>query len=255
MCSKKEEQLTIKLIEYLQNINANVGDRLPSERNLAGHLNVSRNTLRSVVKMLQAQGVLEVKPGSGYYLKTTDNLDELLIPSSATDGKKRITEQLEAFFLFEPEAVALATVRMNDDSLKKLEECVIALSQAFLENNTERMTFHHKEFHQKISKGTGNRAIEQMLQRLELTYVLVSNVVSQISAEERNHIFARHVNIFNAIKERNPEQARKNSQDMIKTISQYLSHFEGVQLPKIIQDKLQQEKIDKNSAPFLPEEH
>ena len=42
-----------------------VGQRLPSERELCGKLDVSRNSLREALKELRARGVIETRRGSG----------------------------------------------------------------------------------------------------------------------------------------------------------------------------------------------
>lgn len=45
-----------------------VGDRLPSERELAVKFNVSRMTLRQAIQNLADEGILERKIGSGTYV-------------------------------------------------------------------------------------------------------------------------------------------------------------------------------------------
>ena len=46
-----------------------VGDRLPAERELAIEYEVSRPTVREAVIALEVQGIVEVRLGSGAYLK------------------------------------------------------------------------------------------------------------------------------------------------------------------------------------------
>lgn len=48
-----------------------IGERLPSERDLAERFNVSRMTLRQAITMLVEEGVLERKVGSGTYVAST----------------------------------------------------------------------------------------------------------------------------------------------------------------------------------------
>jgi GntR family transcriptional regulator, transcriptional repressor for pyruvate dehydrogenase complex len=46
------------------------GDRLPAERELARQLQVSRSSLREALSMLELQGSVEIRLGSGVYVAT-----------------------------------------------------------------------------------------------------------------------------------------------------------------------------------------
>jgi len=237
MCQNEEQRIIKELLVFLKDETFQVGSRLSSERNLAEQFKTSRSTLRNAFKTLMANGILEVKPGSGYYLKTKDKLDDLL-NQHQPDKKNQISESLEAFYLFEPQAVALATERMSTEALKSLEVCIVDLSKAILVPNFDKIVESHKRFHHIIVQALGNDFIVKTLQRFELTYVMVSNMMSQASIEQRNRLFALHVNQFKAIKDRNPERAKTASEEMIMSTSVLLAHYEGIKIPRLINDKL-----------------
>ena len=233
-----ESQLIQDLKEYLQGEKIKVGDRLPSERKMAEILGSSRNSVRNAIKMIQAKGILEVKPSSGYYLKSKSNLEGLLGISDANKEKGWITDQLEVFYLFEPQAVMLATRRMSEGEIKELEDCLVKLSKAILENNLVGIVSSHKGFHEIVARGTGNKAIIQMMQRLELTYQLIADIFQKISKEEREEIFALHVNLFNSISARDRKKAFELSQEMVLCTSGLLNRFKGIDLPDCIREAL-----------------
>ena len=233
MHQQQEQKVIRELLNYLNDDKQTIGVRLPSERKLTEQLSTSRSTLRSALKTLQGKGVLEVKAGSGCYLKSKNEI-EALLNNNQTDDKSQISDSLEAFYLFEPIAVAIATDRMDADTLKSLEQCIVDLSVAILVPDIDKIVENHKNFHKIIIKSTGNNFIATTLQRFELTYVLVSNMMSQASIEQRNRIFALHVNLFQAIKDRNPEKAKSASEDMIMSTSILLAQYEGIELPKVI---------------------
>lgn len=237
MHQQKEQKVFRELLNYLKDDKQTIGIRLPSERKLTEQLSTSRSTLRSALKTLQAKGILEVKAGSGCYLKSKDEI-ETLLNSNQPDNKSQISESLEAFYLFEPIAVALATNRMDDSTLKSIEQCIVDLSVAILAPDIDKIVESHKNFHKIIIVSTANSFITKTLQRFELTYVLISNMISQASIEQRNKFFALHVNLFQAIKERDPEKSKKASEAMIMSNSILLAHYEGIRLPKIISDKV-----------------
>jgi len=238
MSLNKESQLIQDLKAYLQSDDIKIGDRLASERALAEILGSSRNSVRNTIKMFQAKGILEVRPSSGYYLKTKSALENLLVAKDENEEKGWITDQLEAFYLFEPQAVMLATSRMSEEDIKTLEKCLVLLSKAILENNAREIVSNHKAFHEIIAGGTGNKAIFQMMQRLEYTYALIADIISKISQEEREAIFARHANLFQSISARDKVKSFDLSREMVLSISDLLNRFEGVELPDSIKEEL-----------------
>lgn len=66
-------KVTAEIIEALrQDITTSrlpVGTRLPSERDLAAQFNVSQPTIREVVRVLDAMGLVEVRHGSGAWVR------------------------------------------------------------------------------------------------------------------------------------------------------------------------------------------
>ena len=57
------EEAVEQIAERIKSGDLHVGDRLPSERELAGIMRISRPTLREAVKTLVEAGVLEVRRG------------------------------------------------------------------------------------------------------------------------------------------------------------------------------------------------
>ncbi|MCD8138496.1 MAG: FCD domain-containing protein [Planctomycetaceae bacterium] len=60
------------ILDYIRVHSCGLDERLPSERQLAQKLDISRNSLREAMKTLEALGVIEIKRGSGMYLRKTD---------------------------------------------------------------------------------------------------------------------------------------------------------------------------------------
>lgn len=62
-----------------------IGDRLPSERDLADHFEVSRMTLRQAVTLLVEEGILERRVGSGTYVSSHRVRDKMRGTTSFTE--------------------------------------------------------------------------------------------------------------------------------------------------------------------------
>jgi len=231
MCAKKEDRLINELISYLKRAEIEEGERLPSEREMAAMLGASRNTLRNAAKALQAFGVLEVKAGSGYYLKSKLNLDDCIISNNKETEDQRIADQLEAFYHIESMLVSLATDKINENEIKILEEKIVELSHAILESQPQKIIKTHRNIYQQITLVSGNKTLMQILEKFELMFHAVALMLSKVSLEERNDIFAAHVNLLNAIKNKDPKQAGNNTRKLIYLLAQLISRHQGIKIP------------------------
>ena len=68
----KENKNVRSLLAYISKKGFSVGDKLPPERELAEQLGISRNSLREALKVLEAMDVLEIRHGSGIFLRKED---------------------------------------------------------------------------------------------------------------------------------------------------------------------------------------
>ena len=65
------QQSLLKQVEQtIERLGIQAGDRLPAERQLARTLNVSRNSLRRLLHSLEGRGLVDIRKGSGTFLKT-----------------------------------------------------------------------------------------------------------------------------------------------------------------------------------------
>jgi DNA-binding FadR family transcriptional regulator len=93
-----------------------VGSRIPIEPQLAQLLGVSRGTVREAVKTLVSRGLLEVRQGSGTYVRSGFD------PSSSLQKMRlaSLRDQFEVRRALEVEAARLAAVRHTARDLRRL---------------------------------------------------------------------------------------------------------------------------------------
>ncbi len=130
-----------------------IGDRLPSERDLAGRYDVSRPTIREAVIALEVDGLVEVKTGSGVYVRAT-------VPPAggARPADVGMFELLEARRIVESEAAALAAQRIDDGELETLR-ALIAEMDAENKRDVEMSEDADRRFHLAIAGATRNSAL------------------------------------------------------------------------------------------------
>ncbi|WP_444459848.1 GntR family transcriptional regulator [Rhodobacter capsulatus] len=62
------ERLRTALLEMIRELNLSLGDRLPTEKEMAERFQVSRPTLREALKLLEQEAVIDVHQGKGRFL-------------------------------------------------------------------------------------------------------------------------------------------------------------------------------------------
>ena len=125
------------------------GDKLPSERDLANMLNVSRPSIREAMIALEVSGVIEVRTGSGIYVCRDQSVP------IADEGVGPF-EILEMRLLVEPAACALAAERITNEQLARLQQLYRELERS---NGTQQMEAFDEQFHNLIGEATENTAI------------------------------------------------------------------------------------------------
>jgi len=116
------EHLAARLLDYVEVTGLRVGDRLPSERDLAGALRVSRASVRQATVALEVRGTLEVRHGDGIYLRSLPNDSGHLM--ELMTQRHRLPAILEAREALETQLAALAAVRRTEADLAAMDRAL-----------------------------------------------------------------------------------------------------------------------------------
>jgi len=147
------------------------GDRLPSERDLATALRMSRATLREAVRVLADAGVLEVRAGSGGGIFVASDYVPLELVKSKSDLRLgEVAGVLEARRLFEPRVAQLAALNAREEDFAEMAR-TIERQQALLADGEvlaqeDRFLQLDMQFHLRIGRSTGNSTIVSMMRTL-----------------------------------------------------------------------------------------
>jgi DNA-binding FadR family transcriptional regulator len=158
-------QIYEKISDMIQSGEFLPGDRLPSERALAESFNVSRPPLREAIIALEVMGLVEVKPGSGVYVKEQTQ-KEAHNTARAPEDLPGPFEILEARMQFEADAAALAAERISNNELQLLSQLLNALKQHNQDKDAEAAEKVDQQFHKVIAESCRNSAITSTIQWL-----------------------------------------------------------------------------------------
>ncbi len=149
------EMVVQRILDLVKTGQISAGDKLPSERDLAEQLDVSRPTVREALRALSILGVLEIRHGGGVFV-TALNAEELLSPLDffVSLNAQNMAELFDARIYFEPMLAGLAAERLTDAALERLA----ALVAAQLSDPEDADMFHDTdvEFHKTILEASGN---------------------------------------------------------------------------------------------------
>ena len=183
-----------------------IGDRLPAERELAQRFSVSRQTIREAVIALEVDGVLEVVPGSGVYVRSIHAKLELTV-----NAQMSAFEILEARALFEGEAAALAARNIDDDQIFELEQLLEQLRET-LKQDVELSENVDRKFHTAIAKATNNSAVRSVVESLWSAQAQSKQAARLFERARTSGIEPRmeeHEAILKAIKDHDAAEARR----------------------------------------------
>jgi GntR family transcriptional repressor for pyruvate dehydrogenase complex len=108
------EQLVRRLLDYVEEAGLVPGQQLPSERELATRLGVSRTSVRQALVALEVQGVVGRRHGGGTFLASPDRQDAV---ATLRKRRQRLPDVLEAREALEVKIAELAATRRTDDDL------------------------------------------------------------------------------------------------------------------------------------------
>lgn len=198
-------QVAEQLRELIDGGTYQPGDRLPSERDLAGRLGVSRPTIREAIIALEIAGAVEVRVGSGVYITAQ--------PAAAGDlaatGGAGPFEILEARRLIEAETCALAAERIDAAQLRELEALVEAMDGGDV--GIEAAERADERFHCLIADAAGNSVLSAnvaWLWGLRNESAISTHFHQRVRDEGVRPIVADHQAILDALRQRDPTAAR-----------------------------------------------
>lgn len=187
-----------------------VGDRLPSERALAERFNVSRTLVREAIIVLEIQGAVEVRGGSGIYICAP-------VAGAAVPAASAYTlspgpgpfELLRARSLIESEIASVAAENRKDSDIDRIYAALAAMREHMQDKAANEAA--DRLFHLRIAESTGNSVLLQMV--TALWDHTKAPIWSQMEAHFHTPELRRasqddHQRVFNALLERNPAEAR-----------------------------------------------
>jgi GntR family transcriptional repressor for pyruvate dehydrogenase complex len=195
-----------KQIEHLILEKLQPGDKLPSERELAEMLQVSRSSIRDAIRSLELTGLVEPRQGAGTIVRELSA--QSLVNPFANALKRRqelVSELLDFRKMLEPPLAARAATHASPDEISEMEE-ILQRQEATLSHG-EASIAEDAEFHYSIALASGNSVVLKVLDILMDLLRETRERSLQLKGRPQRSL-AGHRRILAAIKRHDAEAAK-----------------------------------------------
>jgi DNA-binding FadR family transcriptional regulator len=209
------------------------GTPLATEAEMLSEFGVGRGTLREALRLLEAEGIIEVRAGANggtlVGVPSLDRLSRLLSILLSTSGAT-IREVMAARRLFEPEMCALAAANADAADVERLTALVQQSEGA--RDDVARMVALSSDFHDAVAVASKNHVLATF-------WLASSRIVSRqvgvsyhhANPEQAHHA---HLQILAAIRKRSVPQARRAMAGHMEAVFSYLEQTLGADLASAV---------------------
>ena len=216
-----------EILHQIKNGEYPVGSRLPSEIQMQARYGVSRNTLRIVLKRMNAAGILETKRGSGTYVRDFHMQSQTIdISPTALMSASGLVDIMELRQTIEVSAAYFAAINATEEELVALDKAFLKLS-SYKGSSLEMFSKNAMDFHSLLVRASHNPVLTSLMDLIyslsapELDDFIATNGVDQ----ESNYY---HKMILLCVKARKPEEAefmmRMHMRKLLKQVHQYVNN-------------------------------
>lgn len=209
------EEIVEQIRQLVKEGHLKAGDRLPSERELAERLQVSRASVREALSALEMMGLLEVRSGEGTYIRQV-NIESVVAPLAwvLSMEKDVVFELLEVRKILEVQAAGIAAERIEDEEIAEL---AIVLERMKRDLETEQLgeEADHR-FHFTIARATRNKILIRLMDTISDTMqqtLKASRIKLYEGKDTPERLYKEHLSIYEAIKNRDSAQAQRRMLD------------------------------------------
>ncbi|CAD5109985.1 Pyruvate dehydrogenase complex repressor [Pseudomonas carbonaria] len=193
------------------------GDVLPSQRDLAERLGVSRASLREALSSLSALGIVSVQPGKGVFVQALQAGNGAPAKEFSWPYAEQISaaDTFQLRYVLEGFAAGQAANALTADAIDALAENVDAMRVELRAGNFDAAARLDFEFHRRILEASGNQAFLNIVTASEAIF-LESQKLPFIRPERAMETWQEHRKILRCLSRHAADAARKAMQEHIR---------------------------------------
>ncbi|UTO20773.1 FadR family transcriptional regulator [Acinetobacter sp. Z1] len=209
MLNGKSSQVTEQAVEIIhqriQQGSYAIGSALPSQRDLAAQLGISRASLREALTRLAALGLLEIKAGKGVYV-----ISQHSQAAEQWDGEHRVSlkDFYQLRYVLEGFCALLACEYLTDQDKTTLQQHYENLAHAIKEQDWQAASEFDYAFHQHIIELSHNQSIIQTL-KMHTEWIKKSQILPFVQPNLAFKTIQEHDLILQALFQQDAPAAEK----------------------------------------------
>ena len=217
------QQVMEEVISLVEEEGFSAGEKIPSEKELMDYLDFGRSTIREALHALVAIGVLESRPGKGYFVRQYHK-----IPLYSNEFLSRIMDDDSFFDLMESRRIVersifmIAAERATDEDIENIESSLARLKEA-LDADRDNITNLTTDVHFAIARATHNQILVGLLEQLS---PIIAEKIEGTSIPPRED-YDIHRQLVEGIKSGDPDQAEDAILKHLERMKErYLDHLQ-----------------------------
>ncbi|HSF62847.1 MAG TPA: FCD domain-containing protein [Paracoccaceae bacterium] len=222
MTDREQDNSTLALDRIrglLREIPATGDGRLPPERTLAETLGISRRSVRRALEVLEAEGLVWRRQGSGTYAGPRP--EDLAAPA-ANGPAASFSEVMEVRLRVEPQLAQLAALRARPEAVQRMRDIIARLDAT---DDADGRELWDSALHREIARSTENRFFLTIFDAIDRSRHDDSWRAIRERARSRSNIALyqrQHRAIVDAIAAHDPVRAGAAMRDHIMTLNDSL---------------------------------
>jgi len=225
---KISEEIVSQIKQLISKGDLKPGDRIPSERDLATMLGVSRPSVREAIMVLEAMGFLDSRQGGGTFVRalTEGTIMDPLAKLVEKKDPELLRSLAEVRMGLESWSAYLAAQRATDEDVAELRRIY-----AVMEKQAARGGWNPEvdaEFHYAITAASHNSLQMHVLDSIHTLFHTTIQVALMEFYQNKGHIqrlLTHHREIMEAIADRQPELARQKMMEHLSMVEEKMAQL------------------------------
>lgn len=225
---KISEEIVIQIKQLISKGELKPGDRIPSERELASMLGVSRPSVREAIMVLDAMGFLDARQGGGTFVRA-------LTEGSIMDPLAKLVEMRDPALLrslaevrmgLESWSASLAAQRATDTDIAELRRLYAVMEEQAARGGWDPDV--DAEFHYAITAASHNSLQMHVLNSIHTLFHTTIQVALMEFYRQEGHIqklLTHHREIMEAIAAHQPELARQKMMEHLAMVEEKMAQL------------------------------